>query len=45
MNASVISMITELEKRSYAETGLCREYYNGKRFPSLLSTLTDGVSL
>ena len=30
MNSSVISMITELEKRSYAEAGLCREYYNGE---------------
>ena len=31
MNSSLISIVTDLEKRSYAETGLCREYYDGKR--------------
>ena len=36
MNSSVISIITELEKRSYAETGLCREYFNGKHDLRLL---------
>ena len=35
MNSSLISIVTDLEKRSYAETGLCREYYNGKSQCSL----------